>query len=212
MFELSKTYRFEASHRLPFHDGKCARLHGHSWEVAVTFRGDELVHSGPKAGMLLDYGDVSEVIKPIIEALDHQHLNDVIPNPTSELLAGHLWEMIVTRAGTLTRMAELLWAIEIGETCTSRCRFEKRITAYDAMLIEKAASNNAGIARVVRRTPRGPWGDPIQDAGDAAHAARSRRDLRFFSGLRAMRDMVKDKGRPLAMDLYSELAKLWEER
>ncbi|NES98612.1 MAG: 6-carboxytetrahydropterin synthase QueD, partial [Desertifilum sp. SIO1I2] len=28
---IYKEFRFEAAHHLPHHDGKCRRLHGHSW-------------------------------------------------------------------------------------------------------------------------------------------------------------------------------------
>jgi 6-pyruvoyltetrahydropterin/6-carboxytetrahydropterin synthase len=68
--EISKTFRFEASHILPKHPGKCSRLHGHSWvlEVAVTGFVDDVT------GFVQDYADISKVIDPLIERLDHRHL------------------------------------------------------------------------------------------------------------------------------------------
>lgn len=54
MFRLEKTFRFEASHQLPKHDGKCARLHGHSWVGRVVIEGPDLIGDGAKAGMLQD--------------------------------------------------------------------------------------------------------------------------------------------------------------
>lgn len=68
--ELRKTYRFEASHILPKHPGKCSRLHGHSWVLHVFVRGSV----NPETGFVMDYGDISKVVKPIVEALDHRHL------------------------------------------------------------------------------------------------------------------------------------------
>jgi 6-pyruvoyltetrahydropterin/6-carboxytetrahydropterin synthase len=36
---IRKRFRFESSHVLPHHTGKCARLHGHSYRLEVTVRG-----------------------------------------------------------------------------------------------------------------------------------------------------------------------------
>ena len=68
--ELRKTYRFEASHILPKHPGKCSRLHGHSWVLHVAVRGPV----NRETGFVMDFGDISKVVKPIVEALDHKHL------------------------------------------------------------------------------------------------------------------------------------------
>jgi len=67
---LRKTFRFEASHILPKHPGKCSRLHGHSWVLHVAVSGpiDEVT------GFVMDYAKISELIKPLIDSLDHHHL------------------------------------------------------------------------------------------------------------------------------------------
>src|SRR4051812_37245444 len=90
MFVIEKTFTFEASHRLPNHDGKCKRLHGHSWKVTLTLHGQQLKKDGPQKGMLVDYCQISDVFKPFLEEkLDHWHLNDTtgLENPTSESIA-----------------------------------------------------------------------------------------------------------------------------
>jgi 6-pyruvoyltetrahydropterin/6-carboxytetrahydropterin synthase len=117
MFTLKKTFRFEAAHQLPHHDGKCARLHGHSFVLHVHLEGKELVTEGPKSGMLCDFGDVSAVVKPYVDGyLDHHFLNGTtgLENPTSEELARWLF-------GKLAPQMPLLQAVEIEETCTSAC-------------------------------------------------------------------------------------------
>ena len=91
MYKLRKTKRIEASHQLPNHDGKCRNLHGHTWTITVEVRGTELQHGGPKDGMLVDYADLSDMMKYHVEVLDHRHLNDVLENPTSENLAYKLY-------------------------------------------------------------------------------------------------------------------------
>ena len=40
MYQLTKEIRFEAAHRLPHHDGQCARLHGHSFKARIILKGD----------------------------------------------------------------------------------------------------------------------------------------------------------------------------
>lgn len=120
MFTLSKQFRFEASHQLPAHDGKCARLHGHSWVGWVYVQGPELQQTGPKAGMLIDFGDLKQYLSPLVETfLDHHHLNETtgLANPTSEEVARWIYLQLKPQLPGLL-------AIEIEETCTSRCRYQ----------------------------------------------------------------------------------------
>jgi 6-pyruvoyltetrahydropterin/6-carboxytetrahydropterin synthase len=121
-YTLEKRVRFEASHQLPLHDGKCARLHGHSWQAVVILRGEALVPHGPKAGMLLDYGDVSAALRPLLEEyLDHHHLNDSLGllNPTSEAIATWLYDKL--RAHHV--LGGVLAAVRVEETCTSAAEY-----------------------------------------------------------------------------------------
>lgn len=67
---LRKSFRFEASHILPKHKGKCSRLHGHSWVLHVFVKG--LVDE--ETGFVMDYAEISSTVKPLIESLDHHHL------------------------------------------------------------------------------------------------------------------------------------------
>lgn len=118
-FELRKKFTFEASHQLMLHDGKCARLHGHSFNMYLVLRGYNLVEVGPKTGMLIDYGDVSKIVKPYVEEyLDHHHLNDTLKssNPTSELIAKLIYERFKPEI-------PLLHSVLIDETCTSSCAY-----------------------------------------------------------------------------------------
>lgn len=122
MFTLRKEFRFEASHQLKKHDGKCARLHGHSWRGVVEVKGELLCTAGPKSGMLIDYSTITDIVKPFVDKyLDHWHLNEStgLEDPTSEMLAA--WIFIKLKPLLLG-----LTAVEIHETCTSSCRYEER--------------------------------------------------------------------------------------
>lgn len=80
---ISKWFGFEASHVLPRHLGKCSRLHGHSYKVGVSI-------SGPiddDSQFILDYGRMKDIVQPIIDTLDHRHLNSFIRYPSAENIA-----------------------------------------------------------------------------------------------------------------------------
>lgn len=122
MYRLEKTFNFEAAHHLPNHDGKCKRLHGHSFSMILVCSGPDLSPVGPKKGMLVDYGDVKREGDRIVGAyLDHHYLNETlaqfgITDPTSEHLARWVYE-------TLKPYLPLLAEVRIGETCTSFCTY-----------------------------------------------------------------------------------------
>lgn len=125
MFTLTKEFKFEAAHKLDGHDGKCARLHGHSWRARVVLRGVALHGHGPKQEMLADFGDVKALVEPLVESkLDHHYLNETLgtDRPTSEFVAKWLFGEL-KRAG-FGPLAELA-AVEVDETCTSSCRYEE---------------------------------------------------------------------------------------
>ena len=92
---ICKTFTFEASHQLPFHDGKCRNLHGHSWKLEVEVSSEQLYLSGSKQGMILDYVDLKSIVdSAVIDKLDHQDLNQFFANPTSENVIQHIWNTI----------------------------------------------------------------------------------------------------------------------
>lgn len=68
--EITKEFRFEASHRLPKHPGHCSRLHGHSWRLWVTVEGQV----NEETGFVMDFLDLKRVVQPIVDSLDHRHL------------------------------------------------------------------------------------------------------------------------------------------
>jgi 6-pyruvoyltetrahydropterin/6-carboxytetrahydropterin synthase len=123
MFRLEKRFAFEAAHRLPNHDGKCARLHGHSWKGVVVVQGGVLQREGPKAGMLVDFGDLKAAIDPIVEKyLDHWELGETtgLANPTSEELARWIYNKL---KGAGRGLLEGLICVRIEETCTSAAEY-----------------------------------------------------------------------------------------
>jgi 6-pyruvoyltetrahydropterin/6-carboxytetrahydropterin synthase len=107
---IRKQFTFEAAHVLPFHKGKCSRLHGHSYRLEVTVTGP-LREIGSDAGMVMDFGDLSTVVKrEVLEKLDHQYLNEILENPTCEQIL--IW-IAAALAPDLPNIDELvLWETE----------------------------------------------------------------------------------------------------
>jgi 6-pyruvoyltetrahydropterin/6-carboxytetrahydropterin synthase len=115
-WEIFKDFTFEAAHFLPGapEGHKCRRLHGHSFRVRVTIRGNP----DRTAGWVMDFGTIKERFEPIRRQLDHYCLNEIIglENPTSERIAEWIWPRL---KAVLPELAE----IEIFETCTTGCRY-----------------------------------------------------------------------------------------
>ncbi|HEY2071531.1 MAG TPA: 6-carboxytetrahydropterin synthase [Rhizomicrobium sp.] len=85
MIELTQEFGFDAAHYLGMGAPENARLHGHSFYVEVTLRGEP----NPATGFLRDLGEIKQALETIREGLDHRLLNEVegLGNPTLENLA-----------------------------------------------------------------------------------------------------------------------------
>mgnify|MGYP003483844750 FL=1 len=61
------------AHALSNYDGKCKNIHGHTYKLFVTLIGIPCEDcSSPKNGMVLDFGDLKNIVKiPIVEVFDH---------------------------------------------------------------------------------------------------------------------------------------------
>src|SRR5438552_17278166 len=92
MYQVTVEDSFAAGHFLRNYRGKCENPHGHNYKVRITLRGEKL----DKAGLLLDFKELKQVMKPVIERLDHQMINEVEPfttiNPSAENLAKYFYD------------------------------------------------------------------------------------------------------------------------
>lgn len=76
MHKIAKEFSFDMAHMLDGHDGKCQNLHGHTYKLQVEVTG-ELVESGAKSGMVIDFSDLKAVVKhEILDKMDHAFIFD----------------------------------------------------------------------------------------------------------------------------------------
>ena len=70
---LTKLFNFEMAHALHNYDGLCKHIHGHSYKLAVTIIAEpETNPDSPKLGMVMDFGDLKEIVnRLIVKPLDH---------------------------------------------------------------------------------------------------------------------------------------------
>lgn len=137
-FEIGKTFRFEAAHRLAHHDGKCRRPHGHSYSFELVVEAQDVHLDGAQAGMVDDYAHLSEVGNWIVSMFDHQDLNEVLDSDTTtaEELSRAIWELAKTRLPRLVQSTvketERTWA-----SYRPRRRAEFRVYEAGQMVLEE---------------------------------------------------------------------------
>lgn len=87
---VTRSFTFEAAHRLPWHPGRCRNLHGHSYRLEVTVEGPV-----DENGVVLDFDDLKAVVqREVVDRYDHTLLNDLLDNPTAELIASDAWKRL----------------------------------------------------------------------------------------------------------------------
>jgi 6-pyruvoyltetrahydropterin/6-carboxytetrahydropterin synthase len=125
MFEVTVERTFAAGHYLRNYKGKCENPHGHNYKVELTLRGAEL----DKAGLLLDFKDLKDVLRAVIDRLDHQMLNDIEPfisiNPSAENIAKYFFDETNVRLRSLTGDRVFVKDVTVWETDTTNARYSE---------------------------------------------------------------------------------------
>ncbi len=125
MYEVTVEADFSSGHYLRNYKGKCENPHGHNYKVRVTLAGKEL----DKAGLLLDFKDLREVMKHVIERLDHQMINDVVPftelNPSAENLAKYFFDETNGRLRSVTNGRVHVKDVTVFETDSTTAKYSE---------------------------------------------------------------------------------------
>jgi 6-pyruvoyltetrahydropterin/6-carboxytetrahydropterin synthase len=122
MLTVSKRISFAAAHHLPNYVGACHNLHGHEWQVELFVRrtdGDV----DPTSGMVLDFKLLKEQLSIYIEEIfDHRLINDVLQNPTAELMVKY---MVKRLAPVIESLDCDLVGLKVWETPDSCCEWSR---------------------------------------------------------------------------------------
>lgn len=118
VISLTKEFRFDAAHFLPSapkgHPN--ARMHGHSFAVAVTLEGEP----DPSTGLLRHFEEIERSIGAVRERLDHHVLNEIpgLETPTLERLSQFIYRELAASFPELVSVT--VRRDSLGESCTYR--------------------------------------------------------------------------------------------
>ena len=117
MFEVSVQQTFAAGHALRNYKGKCENVHGHNYRVEVMIQGEQL----DSIGLLVDFVEVKRAMRSVIDFLDHQFINDLVPfteiNPSAENIAKFFYDRM--SEGMKTEVPVRIAEVKVWETDTS---------------------------------------------------------------------------------------------
>ena len=116
MFHIYIQTHFSAGHHLRDYPGDCEKPHGHNWRVKVTVSTDQL----DELGMGLDFRQLKQAVKKVVDELDHRDLNDHLAfaavNPSSENIAVFIFNSLKE---DLTGHRYQLHSVDVSETDTT---------------------------------------------------------------------------------------------
>ena len=134
---LSKTFAFEAAHRIAKgYNKKCRNIHGHSWNGEICIVCNQL----DNYGMGVDFNVLQKFLNTIVDYFDHKLIlykgdKDLISlckasdlevvvfddeNPTSERVAKYIYKK-ATLYFDKSQLDCRVKSVMISETCTSKC-------------------------------------------------------------------------------------------
>src|SRR5579875_2848494 len=123
MFEVTVEAGFSSGHYLRNYYGKCENPHGHNYRVLMTLVGAEL----DETGLLLDFKLLKNLLRPVVDRLDHQMINELEPftelNPSAENLARFFFIETAERLRELSGGRVRVRDCTIFETDTSFARY-----------------------------------------------------------------------------------------
>lgn len=134
MTTVTKIFGFEACHNLPYYEGACHNLHGHSYKLEVTVGGSIVTStSNPKCGMIIDFKDLKKIVNEVaVDKYDHSYLNDFFPNPTAEIMVKQIATDIISK---LPKDVHLV-SCKLWETATSYAEFNALDSSVQERLYE----------------------------------------------------------------------------
>jgi len=155
--KVAKRFRWEAAHRLPWHEAECKYVHGHSYRMMVEVEGEPTEDTAGGASMLIDFKHVKRLVKPMVEAMDHATIvsasdpdlkeametlgtktYEMEVDTTAENLAAHVAERIRSEGQDVlqTHGVETI-RVQVWETETCYAEAERRVDEFDEAATEE---------------------------------------------------------------------------
>ncbi len=116
MYRLRIESKFDAAHKIEGYEGKCAKLHGHTYKVEVFALAKEV----DSIGISVDQKLLKDKLQKITERFDHSFLNEFkeVGNPSMENLSKYIFKNLKDLPKGVT-----LEKVRIWETPTSWCEY-----------------------------------------------------------------------------------------
>ena len=116
VIRLTKEFTFEAAHMLEGYDGLCREIHGHSYRLFVTIKGEPQGDAeSPKLGMVMDFGLLKRIVnEQIVERLDHSFMmrNTLTAEQVANDLGYHFSKIELRSSARCSTLALFLPAIK----------------------------------------------------------------------------------------------------
>jgi 6-pyruvoyltetrahydropterin/6-carboxytetrahydropterin synthase len=123
MFEVTVEETFAAGHALRGYRGKCENPHGHNYKVQITLAGETL----DNIGLLYDFKDLKAAMGEVVDRLDHQYLNDIVPfkeqNPSAENMARYFYQECTAKLKAAAADRIRVKQVKIWETDTTTATY-----------------------------------------------------------------------------------------
>ncbi|MAZ93688.1 MAG: 6-carboxytetrahydropterin synthase [Bacteroidales bacterium] len=119
---ITKEFKFEMAHALKGYDGPCKNIHGHSYELSVTISGKPINdENNPKLGMVMDFGELKQIIKrEVVDLFDHALvLNNSMDTDLLKSLSKNFEKVILTDYQPTSEMMIIDFASRISSELPS---------------------------------------------------------------------------------------------
>jgi len=119
MYRLRIEAKFDSAHKMDGYEGKCAKLHGHTYKVEVFVVAEKV----DSIGISVDQQVVKEKLGKITDRFDHSFLNDFkeIGNPSMENIARYIFVTLKDLPA-----GAKLEKVRVWETPRSWCEYFER--------------------------------------------------------------------------------------
>ena len=110
---LHTEFKFDSAHFIDGYDGKCGRMHGHTYKVHISAKSNKLNVSKylNTADMVCDFKELKWAAQDVTKGgLDHSVLNDILPvSTTAERIAEFIYKETKNRIPSEIELKVTVW-------------------------------------------------------------------------------------------------------